>query len=104
MGIIDNIRTLFSGQNSIKNKIRGISLDTIFPNATGVFDNDKAMTLTSVWCAIRLLSESVSSLPCTVYSKATNGDKIEDVNNRIYNLIKYRPNNYQNKITFLNIL
>lgn len=99
MGLIDNIRTLFSGNSSKKIDKRGISLNTIFPDAD-VFDSDKALTLTSVWNAIRLLSESVSSLPISVYRKENNGDKVEDVNNRIYNLIKFKPNNFQNKITF----
>ena len=99
MGLIDNIRTLFTGNRSKKIDKRGISLNTIFPDAD-VFDSDKALTLTSVWNAIRLLSESVSSLPITVYRKENNGDKVEDVNNRIYNLIKFKPNNFQNKITF----
>ena len=99
MGLIDNIRTLFTANSSKKIDKRGISLNTIFPDAD-VFDSDKALTLTSVWNAIRLLSESVSSLPITVYRKENNGDKVEDVNNRIYNLIKFKPNNFQNKITF----
>mgnify|MGYP003125663348 FL=1 len=99
MGLIDNIRTFFIGDSSKKIDKRGLSLNTIFPDAD-VFDSDKALTLTSVWNAIRLLSESVSSLPITVYRKENNGDKVEDVNNRIYNLIKFKPNNFQNKITF----
>lgn len=99
MGLIDNIRTLFTANSSKKIDKRGISLNTIFPDAD-VFDSDKALTLTSVWNAIRLLSESVSSLPISVYRKENNGDKVEDVNHRIYNLIKFKPNNFQNKITF----
>ena len=99
MGLIDNIRTFFIGDSSKNIDKRGLSLNTIFPDAD-VFDSDKALTLTSVWNAIRLLSESVSSLPITVYRKENNGDKVEDVNNRIYNLIKFKPNNFQNKITF----
>ena len=99
MGLIDNIRTFFIGDSSKKIDKRGLSLNTIFPDAD-VYDSDKALTLTSVWNAIRLLSESVSSLPITVYRKENNGDKVEDVNHRIYNLIKFKPNNFQNKITF----
>ena len=99
MGLIDNIRTFFIGDSSKKIDKRGLSLNTIFPDAD-VYDSDKALTLTSVWNAIRLLSESVSSLPISVYRKENNGDKVEDVNNRIYNLIKFKPNNFQNKITF----
>tara|TARA_R100001244_G_scaffold126111_1_gene96425 strand:- start:10636 stop:11835 length:1200 start_codon:yes stop_codon:yes gene_type:complete len=99
LSIITDIRNFFTTKSPEKKEQRGLSLSTLFPNANP-YTTDKALTLTSVWCAIRLLSESVSSLPCSVYTKAANGDKIEDSNNRIYNLIKYKPNNYQNKITF----
>ena len=98
MALTDFIINLFKRKDK-KTEQRGLSINTIFPDA-GSLDNDRALTLTAVWCAIRLLSESVSSLPCSVYTKQSNGDKIEDPNNRIYDLIKYRPNNYQNKITF----
>ena len=82
-----------------KTQKRDLSLNSIFQNAN-VFDTDKALTLTAVWCAIRLLAESVSSLPISVYSKQANGDKLEDNKSPIYNLIKFKPNYYQNKITF----
>ena len=62
--------------------------------------NDKALTLTAVWCAIRLLAESVSAMPISVYKKQANGDKLEDVKNPIYNLLKFKPNFYQDKVTF----
>ena len=99
MSILDNIRNLFFASPK-KTEQRGLGLNTLFPNAN-YFNTDKAFTLTAVWGAVRLLSESVSSLPCSVYTKAANGDKVEADDNRIYNLIKYRPNNYQNKITRL---
>jgi len=82
-----------------KTQKRDLSLNTLFPDSNS-FDTDKALTLTAVWCAIRLLAESVSSLPISVYSKQTNGDKLEDVKSPIYKLIKFKPNFYQNKITF----
>ena len=67
-------------------------------------DTEKALTLTAVWCAIRLLAESVSSLPISVYTKQKNGDKLEDAKNPIYKLIKFKPNYYQNKITFFEFI
>ena len=86
-----------------KTQKRDLSLNTIFPDAN-VFDTDKALTLTAVWCAIRLLAESVSSLPVSVYSKQANGDKLEDNKSPIYNLVKFKPNYYQNKITFFEFI
>tara|TARA_R110000744_G_scaffold72211_1_gene145153 strand:+ start:2214 stop:3407 length:1194 start_codon:yes stop_codon:yes gene_type:complete len=78
---------------------RNISFNSVFAN-NSLVSNDKALTLTAVWCAIRLLSESVSSLPISVYSKQSNGDKLEDTKSPIYKLIKFKPNFYQNKVTF----
>ena len=94
--LLERITNIFTPTKTEK---RNLSLNSIFQNANS-FDTDKALTLTAVWCAIRLLAESVSSLPISVYTKGSNGDKIEDVKNPIYKLIKYRPNYYQNKITF----
>lgn len=61
---------------------------------------DKALTFSAVWAAIRLLSESVSGLPISVYKKDANGDKTEDTSSPLYTLLKYKPNSYMNKITF----
>ena len=86
-----------------KTQKRDLSLNSIFPQYN-VIDTDKALTLTAVWCAIRLLAESVSSLPVSVYSKQPNGDKVEDSKSPIYNLVKFKPNYYQNKITFFEFI
>ena len=63
--------------------------------------SDKALTFSAVWAAIRLLSESVSGLPISVYKKDANGDKTEDTSSPLYTLLKYKPNTYMSKITFL---
>ena len=96
MTLLERITNVFIPAKTQK---RDLSLNTLFPDSNS-FDTDKALTLTAVWCAIRLLAESVSSLPISVYSKQTNGDKLEDVKSPIYKLIKFKPNFYQNKITF----
>ena len=59
-----------------------------------------ALTFSAVWAAMRLLSESVSSLPIGVYKKENNGDRVEQTTDLSY-LLKYQPNTYQNKITFI---
>lgn len=100
MTLLERITNVFIPPKTQK---RDLSLNTIFPDAN-VFDTDKALTLTAVWCAIRLLAESVSSLPVSVYSKQANGDKLEDTKSPIYNLVKFKPNYYQNKITFFEFI
>tara|TARA_R100001163_G_scaffold34604_1_gene26691 strand:+ start:1918 stop:3099 length:1182 start_codon:yes stop_codon:yes gene_type:complete len=86
-----------------KTQKRDLSINNLYPNAN-VMDTERALTLTAVWCAIRLLSESVSSLPISVFTRKPNGDKIEDTKNPIYNLVKFKPNSYQNKITFFEFI
>ena len=100
MTLLERITNVFIPNKTQK---RDLSLNTIFPDAN-VFDTDKALTLTAVWCAIRLLAESVSSLPISVYTKQANGDKLEDSKSPIYNLVKFKPNYYQNKITFFEFI
>ena len=100
MTLLERITNVFIPPKTQK---RDLSLNTIFPDAN-VFDTDKALTLTAVWCAIRLLAESVSSLPISVYTKQANGDKLEDTKSPIYKLVKFKPNYYQNKITFFEFI
>ena len=61
---------------------------------------EKALTFSAVWAAIRILSESVSTLPINVFRTQPNGDKIV-IENELSYLLKYQPNSYQNKITFI---
>ena len=96
MTLLERITNVFIPK---KLEQRNISFNSVFAN-NSLVSNDKALTLTAVWCAIRLLSESVSSLPISVYSKQSNGDKLEDTKSPIYKLIKFKPNFYQNKVTF----
>jgi len=96
--LLDRIKNVFV---PINKKIENRNLN--FTNglfAGNDITNDKALTLTAVWCAIRLLAESVSAMPISVFTKQDNGDKIEDVKNPIYNLLKFKPNFYQDKVTF----
>ena len=100
MGVIDTIKNVFNpSKDEVRHEQRALNVIPAFGSAVSV-GSDNALTFTAVWAAIRLLSESVSSLPLGVYSK-TDGDKIIAENNPVYSLLKIRPNNYQSKITFL---
>ena len=96
MGILNTIQNIFS--RTQKKEERSINYSFPFGSSTQV-DTDKALTFTAVWAAIRLLSESVSTLPVGVYRKENNGDNVE-INTDLSYLIKYQPNSYQNKIVF----
>ena len=96
MGVLDRLSNFFKAP---KKEIRHQNYFTTL-NTTETYSEGSAMTFTAVWAAIRLLSESISTLPIGVFSKANNGDKIELDDNISY-LLKYKPNTYQNKVTFI---
>lgn len=60
---------------------------------------DSAMQLSAVWACVRLLSETVASLPVTVYRKTPNG-RIEAPDHYFAQLMARKPNRYQTKQEF----
>ncbi len=96
MGLIDSIKQIFSTTKTTK---RGFPIIPSFGSSVAI-NSSTALTFAAVWSAVKLLSESVSTLPISVYKKDINGDKVEDTSNPLYNIIKYKPNNYQSSITF----
>ena len=96
MGILNSIQNIFSGKP--KKETRSINYTMPFGPAQTV-SPETALTFSAVWAAMRLLSESISTLPVGVFSRQPNGDNLE-VNSELSFLIKYQPNSYQNKITF----
>lgn len=62
-------------------------------------NTDQAMKFTAVYAAIRLRSETISSLPKTVLELTPSG-RMDAAKHSVYKLIKYRPNNFMNVFTF----
>lgn len=96
MGILNSIQNIFSG--TPKKEERNINYSLPFGPAQQV-SAESALTFSAVWAAMRLLSESISTLPVGVFRKENNGDNTEITTDLAF-LIKYQPNSYQNKITF----
>ena len=97
VGILQSIQNIFSRKE--KPEQRAINYSTAFGASTAVTPSS-ALTFSAVWAAMRLLSESVSTLPVGVFKQDSNGNRIEQNNDLSY-LLKYQPNTYQNKITFI---
>jgi HK97 family phage portal protein len=60
---------------------------------------DSAMQLSAVWACVKLIAETVSSLPITVYKKTETGRKIA-VNHPLSILFSGKVNRYQTRIEF----
>jgi HK97 family phage portal protein len=64
---------------------------------------DSAMQLSSVWACVKLISETVSSLPLTIYKMTPTGRKV-DTNHPLSILFNGKVNRYQTKIEFFETL
>jgi HK97 family phage portal protein len=67
------------------------------PAATVTFDT--AMQLSAVWACVKLVSETVASLPIYVYKKTANGREIDESHDLTL-LFNGKVNRYQTKVEF----
>ena len=95
MGIIDNIRNLFTRNYNPENPSNNIipPLDYGQSTSSGVDINESnSLTLAAVWGCVRTLSESVASLPINVYKRdMKNGGRDISYAHPIYNLLHNSP-------------
>jgi len=53
---------------------------------------DKALQLSAVWSCVRLLSETVSTLPLRLYERRPDGGRVSATNHPLYDILTKRPN------------
>jgi len=63
-------------------------------------NNENALTHTAVWCAIKLLAETMGSLNFKVLQPLANGSNLEIKNGTIYDLLNVSPNPMMSAATF----
>lgn len=61
---------------------------------------DAALTLSAVYACVRVLTDSVSTLPFQMYRNESNGGKTQIRKHWLYRLFAQRPNDYQNPMEF----
>ncbi|WP_312384234.1 phage portal protein [Atlantibacter subterraneus] len=61
-------------------------------NSGKVVTADKAIQLSAVWACVRLLSESVSTLPMKIYERQSDGSRKLARDSPVYQLLCRRPN------------
>ena len=72
-------------------------------NRTSV-TTDSSMTFSAVFACVRIISESIASLPVRVYRVETDGDKIEELAHPVNILLTRKPNDFMTTYTFLDVL
>ena len=74
-------------------------------NGTGVsVSKDTALNYSAVYACVRVLSESIASLPLNVYEEERNGDRTLAKDHPIYKLISREPNSYMTSYTWREVL
>lgn len=65
---------------------------------------ESAMRLTAVWACIRLLAETISTLPLKVYQRNDDGSRSEATNNPLYGLLAVSPNSEMTPSRFMSFV
>ena len=65
---------------------------------------ETAMQLAAVSSAVRLLAETVGTLPLFIYRRESNGNKVRETNTDVSHVIHNRPNKWQTPFEFKTML
>lgn len=63
-------------------------------------DRQKAMQLSAFWACVRLISQTIATLPCGVYSRGKDGEKQLLTDHPLYALLHDSPNADQTAVEF----
>ena len=104
MAFWQNIWTWLGGSGTARNAGDQISGPVGYAAPSPVEVNeDSAMQLSAVWACVRLLSETVASLPVNVYRKTATGRELAP-DHWLAVLMARKPNRYQTKVEFFETL
>ena len=100
MGLLD-----FFYKPKEKRNSNNFTLGAVGTSSSGVrVSEDNSIGLPAVWAAVRLLSETISSLPLNVYRKDRDGSKYIDEKNPLNRLLSISPNSKYTSFTWRNTL
>ena len=78
---------------------------TTQPTASGVSVGDStAMTISTWWACVRVLSDTVGCMPLHVYRRQANDRKTRDANHEWYPVLHAKPNEWQTPIVFKSMM
>ena len=100
MGIFDRITRIFSGKTD--KRASYIAPNMFFRNAQSgaMVNKTTAMGFTPVFCAVKLLSESISQIPLEICERLPDGDILKRPDHALNRMLTSNPNDYQTKISF----
>lgn len=101
MPLFQTIRGWFSGQGG---PARNPGMQSSQPagystDAAAVVNFDSAMQISAVWGAVRIVSETIGSLPFNLYRVEKDGRKVAG-DHPLHRVLTRRPNRYQTRVEF----
>lgn len=67
-------------------------------------DPDTAMRVSAVWACVRLISETMASLPLNVYRRLPDDEREKATEHYLYRVLRHKPNDYQTPFEFKSML
>ncbi len=89
MGLLD----FFRSEKRNNNFLKGNFTFGGAANKTAV-TTESSMTFSAVFACVRIISESIASLPVRVYKLESDGDKIQEISHPINKLLTRNPNEF----------
>jgi len=81
--------------------IKGLDIDTGQMSNSGVeVDEDTALKISAVYACVKVISETIASLPLNLLKELTNGDSEKAKQHPLYTLLKDSPNSEMTSFTF----
>lgn len=92
---------MFAASNPMAFDSTGVLTGLAAPTMSGVsVGPDNALKLSTVFACVRLLSETIASLPLVVYQRQPDGGRAEAFGHPLYDLLHDAPNTNQTAIEF----
>ena len=81
--------------------IKGVDIDTGQVSNSGVdVDEDSALKISAVYACVKVISETIASLPLNLLKELTNGDNEKAKQHPLYTLLKDAPNSEMSSFTY----
>jgi len=85
--------------------IKGVDIDTGRMSNSGVdVDEDTALKISAVYACVKVISETIASLPLNLLKELTNGDNEKAKQHPLYAILKDAPNSEMTSFTFREML
>ena len=104
MGFLDFFRFNTEKRDNGQNFLRAHSVSNLGQSSGVAVTRDSSLTFSAVYACVRIISESIASLPINVYLEEADGDRILQKNHPVQKLLSKKPNNYMTSYTFKDVI